>query len=211
MKISVTITMSVYDKIETIKKLNDTTADYLHLDVMDGKFVPKKLYPIEDVNKFIKYNKKPIDIHLMVEDVKKVINEFKSINPEIITFHYEVNENVKEIINLIKSLNIKAGISIKPSTKVEEVKHLLPYLDQILVMTVEPGFGGQEFIPEMIVKIAELKQLRKQFNYNYLIAVDGGINDQTKKYVEDVDILSVGSFVCMNKDFQKQIDKLKTQ
>lgn len=211
MKVSVTITMSKYDRIETIKKLNETNADYLHLDVMDGKFVSKILYPIEEVKEFIFYNKKPIDIHLMVEDVKKVIDEFSTINPETITFHYEAVDNVLEVINYIKSYNIKAGLCIKPSTKVEEIIKFLPYLDQVLVMTVEPGLGGQSFIPEMIIKTTHLKHLREKHNYNYLIAVDGGINEETKDYVSDADVLSSGSFVCMSDDFQKQIDKLKTQ
>lgn len=209
MKTSVTITMTKDSLESTIKKLNETDADFLHLDVMDGKFVPKVLFPIEEVKTFIKYNNKPLDIHLMVKDIKKYVKDYSVLKPEYITFHYEIKEDIKEIINYIKSFNIKVGLSIKPNTKVEEIIKYLPYLDQVLVMSVEPGLGGQKFIPEVLPKISKLKQIREENNYNYLISVDGGINDEVSKLLKDADVLSVGSFVSMSDNFQVQLDKLK--
>lgn len=209
MKTSVTITMTKDSLESTIKKLNETDADFLHLDVMDGKFVPKVLFPIEEVKTFIKYNNKPLDIHLMVKDIKKYVKDYSVLKPEYITFHYEIKEDIKEIINYIKSFNIKVGLSIKPNTKVEEIIKYLPYLDQVLVMSVEPGLGGQKFIPEVLPKISKLKQIREENNYNYLISVDGGINDEVAKLLKDADVLSVGSFVSMSDNFQVQLDKLK--
>ncbi len=211
MKISVTITKSKYNIIDTLNRLNETDADFLHLDVMDGIFVSNILYPYPEVKEFIIYNKKPIDVHLMVFDVKKYINQFVNINPEYITFHLEVNDNIEELINYIHSFNIKVGLSIKPTTSISEIIKYLPYIEQVLVMSVEPGFGGQKFLNEVLPKIALLRELKAQNNYQYLISVDGGINEDTAKLLNDADILSVGSYVCMNDNYQAQINKLRPE
>lgn len=204
MKISASI-LSIKENIkENINILTKTDIDYIHLDVMDGKFVNNKTFPIEEVKEFINYEKK-LDVHFMVSDVKKYIDDFKCLNPEYITFHYETNCDIMDLISYIKSLNIKVGLSICPDTNVEVLDKYLPYIDLILIMSVTPGAGGQKFMENSINKIKYLKEKRK--NNNYLISVDGGINDETIKLVES-DIAVVGSFIT-NGNYQENIKKLK--
>ena len=186
------------DNIENVNKLVNCDIDYLHLDIMDGIFVSNK----NEV--FNITNKKPLDVHLMVNDVYKYIDIYKKLNPLFITFHYEAVTDVLDAINYIKKFNIKVGLSIKPSTKVEEIIPYLPYLDLVLVMSVEPGLGGQQFIMDTINKIKKLKELKG----NYLIEVDGGINDNTIKLVNDADIVVVGSYITSG-DYEERIKNLK--
>lgn len=192
------------NKLENYKKIEETNCDYIHMDIMDGKFVPNNvLYDKEYL-----FNKK-LDIHLMVYDVIKYIDFYKELNPSFITFHVEAVNNPIDIINYLKKLNIKVGISIKPNTSVEVIKPYLNLIDLVLVMSVEPGFGGQEFIENSTNKINELYELRNSNNYNYLIEVDGGINDITYKKVNNADIKVVGSFITKESDYASQIEKLK--
>ena len=192
-----------------LKKLNETDTDYIHVDVMDGKFVPNKTMPFSEMRHISDYTSKRLDVHLMVKNVKDYINLYAKLNPLIITFHYEAVSTPLEIIDYIKSLNIKVGMSIKPSTKVEEIVSLLPYLDLVLVMSVEPGYGGQEFIYDSHIKINELDKIRKEKNYAYLIEVDGGVNDITSKLCKNADILVVGSFITDSENYQLQIEKIR--
>jgi len=191
---------------ENIQKLDNTTIDMLHVDIMDGVFVPNKT-DNNEIKKVLNNTKKEKDVHLMVNDVKKYIDDFKIINPTYITFHYEALDNIFDTIRYIKSLNIKVGMSIKPNTKVEDIIPYLPYLDLVLVMSVEPGLGGQKFIENSIDKINYLFELRKDNNYHYLIEVDGGINDITCNYCIKADILVIGSFIT-NGNYQEQINKI---
>ena len=186
------------DNIDNVNKLVNCDIDYLHLDIMDGIFVDNKNEVLEVPHI------KPLDIHLMVSDVYKYIDEYKKFNPLYITFHYEVDKDILSIINYIKKFNIKVGLSIKPSTKVEEIIPYLPYLDLVLVMSVEPGKGGQSFIMDSIDKIKKLKELKG----NYLIEVDGGINDNTINLVSDADIIVVGSYITSG-NYEERIKKLK--
>ena len=186
------------DNIDNVNKLVDCDIDYLHLDIMDGMFVNNKNEVI-NIN-----NKKPLDVHLMVNDVYKYIDTYKNLNPLFITFHYEAVTDVLEVVNYIKKFNIKVGLSIKPSTKVEEIIPYLPYLDLVLVMSVEPGQGGQSFIMDTVDKIKKLKELKG----NYLIEVDGGINDNTINLVRDADIIVVGSYITSG-DYEERIRNLK--
>ncbi len=188
-----------------ILKLDQTNIDYLHLDIMDGIFVNNTSYSINELKEILKETTKPKDIHLMVKDVKKYVDECLSFKPEYITFHVEV-DNPLDLINYIKSKGIKVGLAIKPETKVEDLYQYLDMIDLILVMTVEPGYGSQAFIPEMINKVNELRRL--QGYHNYLIAVDGGINDETIKQVK-ADIYVVGSYITSSDNYQEQVDKLK--
>ena len=186
------------DNIDNVNKLVDCDIDYLHLDIMDGIFVNNKNEVINITNK------KPLDVHLMVNDVYKYIDIYKNLNPLFITFHYEAVTDILEVVNYIKKFNIKVGLSIKPSTKVEEIIPYLPYLDLVLVMSVEPGQGGQSFIMDTVDKIKKLKELKG----NYLIEVDGGINDNTINLVNDADIIVVGSYITSG-DYEERIRNLK--
>ena len=140
---------------------------------------------------------------------KKDDDLYRELKPVIITFHFEAVDNHRDVIDFIKSCGIKVGMSIKPNTKVSEIVDLLPYLDLVLVMSVEPGKGGQEFIYDSPVKINELDKIRKEKNYSYLIEVDGGVNDITSKLCINADILVVGSFITSSDDYEEQIQKIK--
>ena len=195
-------------KTEELNKLDSLDIDYLHLDVMDGIFVENKTYTFEEFYDITRLTTKPKDIHLMVSDVKKYIDEFSRFNPKFITFHYEAASEVSSVINYIKELGIGVGMSIKPSTEVSEISKYLPYLDLILVMSVEPGKGGQTFIEESVKKIEQLYKLREQENYHYQIEVDGGINDETIKKCNKADICVVGSYIT-KQDYSEALRKLR--
>lgn len=196
--------LSINDNIkENVNLLTSCDIDYLHLDIMDGEFVNNKTWEISEIKELINYSR-PLDVHLMVNDVYKYIDEYKDLNPTYITFHYEINLDILDIIQYIKKFNIKVGLSIKPSTKVEEITPYLNYLDLVLVMSVEPGLGGQQFIKESVNKIKKLKELKG----NYLISVDGGINIDTVNLVKDADIIVVGSYIT-NGNYSQQIKNMK--
>lgn len=192
---------------DNIKKLDSTSIDMLHIDIMDGLFVPNKTWNIQEISNLLE-NTKRKDIHLMVNDVYKYVDDFKVLKPNNITFHYEAVSNIVETINYIKSLNIKAGMSIKPNTSIDEIKPYLKYLDLVLVMSVEPGMGGQKFIENSVNKINTLYELRLRNNYRYLIEVDGGINNTTAKLCNKADILVIGSYIT-NGNYQEQINNIK--
>ena len=202
--------LSIKDNIEeNIQKLDNTKTTFMHIDVMDGIFVSNNSVSFDVYESLLKDVKTPLDVHLMVQDVKKYIDLYKGINPVIITFHYEAVTNHIEIIEYIKSFNIKAGMAIKPDTKIEEIEDILPYLDMVLVMSVEPGRGHQEFIYDSPVKINALDKIRKEKNYAYLIEVDGGVNDITAKLCNNADIIVVGSFITDSDYYESQIEKIK--
>lgn len=209
MKISASILNIKDPKKEEVKKLSDLDIDYLHLDVMDGIFVENKTWDYDEYKEIIEYSTKPKDIHLMVSNVKKYIDTFANFNPEFITFHYEAVSEVSSVINYIKDKGIKVGMSIKPSTDVSEIVKYLGYLDLILVMSVEPGKGGQTFINSSVKKINQLYDFRDKMGYKYLIEVDGGINDKTIKECSKADICVAGSYITSG-DYKQSIDNLKS-
>ena len=204
-KISTSI-LSSNNRVDSIKKLNDTNCNYIHIDVMDNKFVPNYQFPIEEINKLIPLSTKKIDIHLTVEDTLTYISKINNSNIEYITIHYEINDNIDNILQTIKNKGYKVGLAIKPKTKIDEVKEYLNKIDMLLIMSVEPGYGGQSFIPNTINKINELKQLNKDLT----VEVDGGINDKTIKQIYDIsDIAVVGSYIINQIDYNKAINNLK--
>jgi ribulose-phosphate 3-epimerase len=209
-KISVSI-LSIKDNIkENIKVLDNLNIDYIHLDIMDGNFVPNKTWDIEEIENFITNHRKPLDVHLMVSDIKKYIDDFSKLDPEYITFHYEATSDPANVIAYIQSNGIKAGISINPSTDVEE---LLPYLskvDLVLVMSVEAGKGGQKYISTIDEKIDELELVRKAYNYNYVIEVDGGITNETIIECANADMFVVGTYITGSDNYEEKIKELKS-
>lgn len=213
MKISASFLGIKNDIENNLRRLNDCDIDYIHLDVMDGVFVSNKTYNATDVLNMLKYVDKPKDVHLMVSDIKKYIDDFLSVNPEFITVHYEaINENTDislSVINYIKNKGIKAGLAIKPNTDVDAILPLLPYLDLILVMSVEPGSGGQKFIAGSETKIDTLYRLKLKENYKYLIEVDGGINIDTIKLCHSADICVVGSYITSG-NYEERVNLLKS-
>ena len=201
---------------ETIFNLEKAHTDYFHIDVMDGKFVSKNTYDkmLENSGYIKRISNLPIDVHLMVEDVKSAINDFFSIEPNIITFHLEACKNKNEVfenINLIKQNNCRVGIAIKPDTKIDEIYEFLPYIHMCLVMTVEPGKGGQTLITDMIDKISKLKNYVTKNKLDIDIEADGGINLKTYEKVKNAgaNILVSGTAILMAKDFKIIIDELK--
>lgn len=210
MKLSVSI-LSIKNNIkENILKLSKLDIDYLHIDIMDNLFVPNKTWNIDEVKEIVPNNYKKFDVHLMVYDLDKYIKDFISLKPNIITFHLEATNNVEKYIQIIHENNILAGISIKPNTSIESIKPYLKDIDLVLVMSVEPGFGGQKFIENSENKINELLQIKKENNYNYLIEVDGGVNKDTMKFCKNCDIVVVGSYIT-NNDYEESIKNIKSE
>lgn len=194
---------------ENIKKLDNTNIDYLHLDIMDGHFVLNKTWDIAEIKELLNGTKKPLDVHLMVSDLDKYINDYQALDPEYITFHYEAIDNPSEAIKKIKQTGSKVGISIKPATDITVLDPFLDELDLVLVMSVEPGAGGQAFLPSAIYKIDYLKEMKQNNNYQYLISVDGGLNEETLNLVKDADLLVIGSAITKNDNYAEEVDKLK--
>lgn len=194
---------------ETLKKLNLTDADYIHVDFMDGKFTKNKTMPFREMKNIYKFTDKRLDVHLMVKKPEKYIPQFATLNTEYITFHIETGENIEENLELIKKYSIKCGLAINPDTKVKELVPYLPLLDMILVMSVEPGKGGQKFIEETTEKLKELKILLAEYKSNALISVDGGINDITKNKCIGANILVSGSYITNSSNYQEKITSLR--
>lgn len=217
--------MEISTSILTVEKENATKifydlevakTDYYHIDIMDGKFVKKNTEELmyEYANTIKQISNVPLDVHLMVENVKENIERYIPLEPNIITFHYEAckdNQEVEKLINLIRENNIKPAISIKPNTSVEKIKEFLPRLNMVLIMTVEPGKGGQKLIPQTIEKVKELKKYIEENNLDTYIEVDGGINKETVKLVKEAgtDIAVAGSSIISAENFKEAIKELK--
>lgn len=189
--------------------LNNTDCEYLHLDVMDGHFVNNLTFGYQLISSIRNKTDKVLDVHLMISNPTKYLEEYINAGSDILTFHLEIQENINNIIDTIKRNNKKVGIAIKPDT---DLSLLTPYLDKIdlvLVMSVNPGFGGQSFIETSTNRINELAKLREENNYNYVINVDGGVNKNTRDKVKNADILVAGSYVFNSDDYQERITSLR--
>ena len=214
-KIAPSILSADFNKLEEeILKVQNAGAEFLHFDVMDGHFVPNISFGIPVLKNIAHSHHMVNDVHIMISDPKKYAPEFIKSGAEYLTFHYEALNNdkeVEEVIDLIHSLNGKAGLSVKPNTPVEVVDKFLPKLDLVLVMSVEPGFGGQSFIPSALDKIAHLRKVIDEKKYNCLIEVDGGINAETGKLCKDagVDVLVAGSYLFGHDDLKERMESLR--
>ena len=180
-----------------IKSLDQSEAEYIHFDVMDGDFVPNLTFGPQFISNLRDHTKKVFDVHLMINRVSKFLDDYINAGSDIITFHLEIEENINELISKIKDKNIKAGIGIKPKTPWEEIKSLLHSIDQVIIMTVEPGFGGQSFMSSQINKIKSISNYIKENNLSVDIEIDGGVNYETGKICRDAgaNILVAGSFL----------------
>ena len=197
-----------------IKKLEEGGADMVHVDVMDGHYVPNLTIGPPVIKALRKHTKLIFDVHLMISPVHKYIEDFANAGADIITIHPEATDNLQDSIKKIKDLNKKVGVSLNPESKLELIENSLDQINLVLIMSVNPGFGGQKFIPEVLEKVKKLKQLRTDGKLNFDIEIDGGINfENSKSAIEaGVDILVSGTtiFKSNNGDIKKNIDLLKS-
>lgn len=196
---------------EDLIMLDKGGADWIHVDVMDGHFVPNLTFGPNVVAAAKMYTDLPLDVHLMVEEPDKMINAFVEAGANFLSVHAEATNNIHQVIQYIRSQNVSPGVVINPGTPVSTIQPVLSSVDLVLVMTVNPGFGGQSFIPDMLSKIEELAAYRTQHDLDYLIEVDGGVNEETIKlcHAAGADVFVAGSNIFGAKSPQNQIQKLK--
>lgn len=191
MKLSISL-LSIKDRIEFIKKINDCNIDYIHIDVMDKTFVDNVAYSMEEIREINEISNKKLDVHLMVNDPFKYIDNLRDMNIEYITFHVEIDKDINKLIDIVHGMGYKCGLAINPNTNIDALEPYISNIDLILVMSVMPGYGGQLFINSIYNKLESLRNKYK----NMTISVDGGINqDNIYKLSSLVDMLVIGSYL----------------
>ncbi|EPS46790.1 ribulose-phosphate 3-epimerase [Clostridium botulinum] len=211
-KIAPSILSADFSKLgEDIKNLDKYGADVIHIDVMDGRFVPNISFGIPIIKSIRNLTDKPFDVHLMIEEPSKYIEDFVKAGADIISVHYEGDKHIDRTINYIKSLGIKAAVALNPGTSVSCIKDLISSLDMVLIMSVNPGFGGQKYIQYASEKIKEVKVLSEKYNKDLIIEVDGGVTKDNIKEIADcgADLLVAGSAVFKNGEIEKNIKVLR--
>jgi len=212
MKIAPSILSADFANLERdVKLVEELGADYIHIDIMDGQFVPNITMGPNVVAALRPVTKLPLDVHLMVKLPERFIEEFASSGADILTIHQESTPHLHGALQKIKAANVKAGVVINPGTSVETIRHVLHLVDQILIMTVNPGFGGQKFLPECLDKVRELVELREQKGLNFDIEVDGGVDDRTIRLCKEAgaNVFVAGSYIYGAKNPKERMDLLR--
>ncbi|WP_125153782.1 ribulose-phosphate 3-epimerase [Clostridium rectalis] len=212
MKLAPSILSANFSKLgEEIKLLEQHGADVIHIDVMDGMFVPNISFGVPIIKSIRSITKLPFDVHLMIEEPSRYIKEFVDAGADIITVHYESDKHIDRTINYIKSFNIKAAIALNPGTPVSLIKDLIPNLDMVLIMSVNPGFGGQRLISYASDKILEVKALKDDYNPELIIEVDGGVDISNIKHLYNcgAELIVAGSAIFKEEKIKRNIEDLK--
>lgn len=213
-KIAPSILSADFSKLgEEVKRIDKAGADWVHIDVMDGQFVPNITFGAPVIKALRDKTDKCFDVHLMIEEPGRFIDDFIGAGADIITVHYEACKHIDRTIQLIKSKNIKAGIALNPGTSVDLIKDLIPEIDMVLIMSVNPGFGGQKFIEYTINKVKEVNELKNKYNKDLIIEIDGGIGVNNIKTVVDagVNVAVAGSAVFKDGKIEENIKELKSE
>ncbi|WP_097025541.1 ribulose-phosphate 3-epimerase [Clostridium peptidivorans] len=211
-KIAPSILSADFSKLgEEVKNIETHGADIVHIDVMDGMFVPNITFGMPIIKSIRNVTKLPFDVHLMIEKPDRYIEDFVKAGADIITVHYEADKHIDRTINYIKSFGIKAAVALNPGTPVSNIKNLIPELDMVLIMSVNPGFGGQKYIKYSSNKIMEIKELKDKLNPNLLIEVDGGVDKTNIREVvkSGANVIVAGSAVFKNNNIEENIKNLR--
>lgn len=213
-KIAPSILSADFSKLgEDVKSLERYGADLVHIDIMDGMFVPNISFGIPIIKSIRPITNLTFDVHLMIEEPSRYIEDFVKAGADIITIHYEADRHIDRTINYIKSFGVKAGIALNPATPVENIKNLIPILDMVLIMTVNPGFGGQKYINYCSEKIREVKELSNKYNKELIIQVDGGVGKENIREIVEcgANVIVAGSAVFKGGKIEENIKALKEE